>query len=299
MSCRRVGFDRRTYQATREVVKLVNEELARLDREATRAERAAERWEQIAARVDTQRAAHRAEDDESATALHKAEDETARVRAEIAEPLTTQATRDGGSYLAAVEGEAAARARLSTVGRFGRRKARAEQRAATENAQTLREQVSAEWGTTPTDLDRLPEWAARVAAKRAETDPRVTNAAQVIEAAAADREATLGRHKQERLALLASEYGAERVRRDHLGTRMVNPRRDARDARTRAATSRAEADELRGLPITDAARRIEVRRVEQEQARQRAAQRARQLHDPFERGLHRSGTRREGPTRSI
>ena len=43
-------------------VRLVTEELARLDHETERAEQAAERWEQIAARLDTQRAAHRAED---------------------------------------------------------------------------------------------------------------------------------------------------------------------------------------------------------------------------------------------
>ena len=45
-----------------------------LDREAERAQRVAERWEQIAARLDTQRAAHRAEDDENTAMLRKAED---------------------------------------------------------------------------------------------------------------------------------------------------------------------------------------------------------------------------------
>jgi hypothetical protein len=52
------------------------------------------------------------------------------------------------------------------------------------------------------------------------------------------------RHEQERMALLVSEYGAERVRRDQLGMRTTNPHRDARDTRARAATTRAEADEL-------------------------------------------------------
>ena len=55
-------------------VRLVTEELARLDHETERAEQAAERWEQIAARLDAQRAAHRIEDDESAAVLRKAEE---------------------------------------------------------------------------------------------------------------------------------------------------------------------------------------------------------------------------------
>lgn len=267
--------------------KLVTKEFARLDHEAERARRAAQRWERIAARLDTQRAAHRAED------------EATRVRAEVAVPLTDQAAHDGGTYLSAVEGEAAARSRLVTVGRFGRRKARAEHRIATERAQALRGQVSAEWGTTPSGPDRLPEWAVHVADKRAENDPRVTGAAHAIEDATADLKATLERHDQERLSLLVSEYGTERVRRDRLGMRMANPYPDARDARARAARSRAEANELRGLPITDAARRIEAKHAEQERIRQRAVEQAQQVQDPFEHNPHRSGPRRDGPTRSI
>lgn len=301
------GLDHATTQAVEAVrglvsdgpAKLVTAELVRLDQEAERARRQAERWEQIAARLDAQRTAHRAGDDKSTAVLRKAEDEAARVRAEVAGPLTAQAAHDGATYLSAVEGEDTARARLATVGRFGRRKARAEHRTATEHTQTLRGQVTTEWGTTPSGSDRLPEWAARVAAKRAETDPRVTDAAQTLEAATADRKATLGRHEQERLALLVSEYGAERARRDHLGMRIATPHRDARDARARAATTRAEADELRGLPITDAARRIEAKRADQEHARQRAAERARQVHDPFALDPYRHDPRREGPARGL
>ncbi len=301
------GLDHATAQAIEAVrglvadgpVKLVTEELARLDQEAERAQWQAERWEKIAARLDAQRDAHRAEDEQDTAAIQTAETTAAQVRAEVTGPLVRQAERDGGTYLGAVEGEATARARLTTVGRFGRRKARAEQRTATERAQRLRGQVSTEWGSPPSSLPRLPEWAAHVAAKRAETDPRVTDVTQTVETATTYRKATLLRHKQERLALLVSEYGAERVRRDQLGMRTVNPHRDARDSRARAATTRVDADELRGLPIVDAARRIEARRAEQEHARQRAAQRARQLHDPFERDAPRSDPGREGPTRGL
>ncbi len=301
------GLDHATAQAAEAVrgliadgpVGLVTEELQRLDHETERAERQAERWEQTAARLDAQRAAHRAEDDESTAALRKAEAAAEQIRAEVAGPLTVQAQHDGAGYLAAVEGEAAARARLATVGRFGRRKARTKHHGATEHARTLRGEVSREWGTTPANAERLPEWASNVAAKRAESDPRVADAAQTVEAVTADRDAMQERHKLERLGLLVSEYGAERVRRDHLGMRVVNPYRDARDARAKAAATRAEADELRGLPITDAAQRIEAKRTAQERARQRAAERARQLHDPFENDPHRHDPHREGPTRGL
>ncbi|MGP5055239.1 hypothetical protein ACTXJ3_09160 [Brachybacterium paraconglomeratum] len=81
--------------------------------------------------------------------------------------------------------------------------------------------------------------------------------------------------------------------------RITNPRRDARDARTRAAMLRAEADELRSLPVNEAARRIEDKQVEREDQHRRAAERARQLRDPFEHDPHRHDPRREGPTRGL
>ncbi|MGP5054684.1 MobF family relaxase [Brachybacterium paraconglomeratum] len=276
-------------------VRLVTEELARLDHEAERAQRAAERWEQIAARLDAQRATHQAEDDERTAVLSKAEEAAERIRAEVTQPLAVQAERDGAAYIAAVESEAGSSARLATVGRFGRRKARAEHRAATDQAQTRRVQVRESWGEPPRTSEALPEWAQRQAQRRAEQHHRVHDAACAVEAAQAERETLRERHTQEQRALLVSEYGPERVRRDHLGMRVTNPRRDARDSRTRAAMLRAEADELRSLPVNEAARRIEDKRAERETQQRRAAERARQLRDPFEHDPHRHDPRREGP----
>ena len=79
--------------------------------------------------------------------------------------------------------------------------------------------------------------------------------------------------------------------------RTVNPQRAARDAQARATLARAEADELRSLPINDA-ERIEAERVEKEQTRQRIAQRERQL-DPFERDTRRHDPGHDGPARSL
>lgn len=75
--------------------------------------------------------------------------------------------------------------------------------------------------------------------------------------------------------------------------------RDARDARAKAALTRAEADELRSLPIIDAAKRLDAKRAEQERLRQQAIERAQQLHDPFAHAPHHSGPHREGPTRGL
>ena len=302
------GLDHATQQAAEAVrgliadgpVRLVTDELARLDHEAERAERAAQRWEQIAARFDAQRSTHRAEDDESADVLRKAEDAAQQVRAEVTQPLTVQAKTDGAAYLDAVADEAAASGRLATAGRFGRRKARTEHEAATERTRSLRGQVSSEWGTAPANPDRLNEWAGQAATNRAETDPRVTEAVQIVEAATADRETMRRRHQQERTALVVSEYGAEHAQAARYGMRRTaNPRRQAHDAKNRVVLLRSEADELRALPISDAAHVIEAKQGERENQKRQAAERARQLHDPFQRGPRRADPSRDGPARGL
>ncbi len=302
------GLDHATLQAAEAVrgfvkngpIRRVTEELARLDQEAERTEQQAERWEQIAYRIDVQRAAHRAEDDESTAVLRQAESEAAQVRSEVARPLLTQAERDGAACLAAADAETTANARLAATGRFGRRMARAEHQCATEQARTVRVQVRDAWSSDPPRIpDALPEWAEKAAQSRAESDPRVITADRAVEAARAERKETQQRHQKERMALLVNEYGIDYARRNQLGMRTINPLRNAQDARIRAARSRAEADELRGLPVGDAVQRIEARRAEQEQTRRREAQRARQLGEPFEHEPYRNPPHREGPTRGM
>ena len=302
------GLDHATVQAVEAVrglitdgpVRLATEELARLDHESERAERQAEQWERIAARLDAQRHAHRAEAAESTAALLTARDEANQVRADVAAPLTVQAEHDGASYLVVIETEAAASARLATTGRFGRRKARAEHHAATEQAGAARAGLRATWDELPRTSESLPAWAAQVAAQRAESDPRVTDADRAVETAHAGHKATQRQHQQERLALLASELGADEARRDQFGMRLVHPHRNAQDARARVVQARAEADELRNLPAGDAAQRIETKRAEQEQARQDVAARARKLHNSFEHDPQRTnGPRHDGSTRSL
>lgn len=280
-------------------VKLVTNELARLDQEVERAQRQAERWEQIATRLDAQRGAHRAEDEHDNAAIQSAEDNAEQVRAEVTGPLVPQAESDGAAYLAAVEKEAAASARLAAAGRFGRSKARAEHQTAKEQTRTQRAQVRDGWGgELPRTRQMLPVWAVQTAARKAEDDLRVTDAVDAVETARSERKATQQRHRQERFTLLGTELGADEARRDQFGMRTVNPHRNVRDAQARVIQARAEADELRSLPVASAARRIEVRRAEQEQARQREAQRERQL-DPFEGDARHHDPGHDGPARSL
>ncbi len=302
------GLDHATTQAQEAVqglindgpVRLANEAVARLTAEAEQAEREAVRWTQTAERFDAQRAEHQAENDEAAAILRAAEADVAQARAEVAGPLTVQAEADGATYLAATQAETVATAKLAATGRFGRRKARAEQQEAAAHTRTVREQVRAAWrAEPPRTTEALPAWAAQQAERRAAANPRVIDAAQHVEAAKADRDETLQRHERERRALMVSEYGAERARRAHLGMRVPSPRRAARDAKSQAAMLRAEADELRMLPVNDAARQIETKRTERENQRQQMVKREPQISDPFEHDRHRSGPRREGPTRGL
>lgn len=101
------------------------------------------------------------------------------------------------------------------------------------------------------------------------------------------------------MALLVSEYGAERARANQLGIHAINPHRNALDARARAALIRAEADELRSLTAVDAAQLIGAKRAEQGQTKRQAAWRERQLYDPFERDPRRGRPGPEGPARGL
>ena len=97
------------------------------------------------------------------------------------------------------------------------------------------------------------------------------------------------------MTLLVSEFGPEHARRAEFGMGAVNPHRNADDARRRATLIRAEADELRSLPVNDAAQRIEVKRAEKEHTRQREGQ----LSKPFDHEPRRSKPKRDGPARGL
>jgi len=277
-------------------VSMVNAEIARLTREAGRAEAMAKKWEQVAARLDQQHATHQAEDDEQADVLRQAEEEVSRIHAEVTEPLITQAEHDGTTYLTAVESETVARTRLDKAGRFTRRKARTEHRTKSEHTQALRAQIRQTWGEPPRNTEALPEWATATAERHAANDPRMLAAARTLVAAQTEQAELKDRHDRERLALLAQELGADRVRRDPIRARFIHPEREARNAHTHATAARREAEELRALTPAEAAARIEAKR---EAVEQRAAERAQQLRDSLDRTSAHAEPNRNGPSLSL
>lgn len=200
----------------------------------------------------------------------------------------------------ASDAEIAATARVATVGRFGKRKARAEQRTAAEHANTVREQVRSVWGAEPPPTaEALPVWAARQAANLAERNPRVLDTTRAVETATSEAEALRKRQERERTELLVSEYGPTQALRVQNGMGAISPHRNARDAATRAAAARQEIEELRGLPVAEAAVQLDVQHAAAEEARRLTAERARRRRDPFDHDSGHTDPHRDGPSRSL
>ena len=276
-------------------VTLVNTEIARLDHEAEHAERQAEQWARIAQRLDAQATDHKAEADDSDTALRDAEEHAATVRAEVAGPLTVQAEADGRDYLDVVADEVAATERLHAGGRFGRRRARHGQETARQHAETVRDRLRSEWGSLPASPDMLTEWAAQAANGRAEHGPHVTDADKAVTEAKSARQNVTERQRRERLALLARLHGPENVRRDPIRYQLSEPHRETARWQAAADQARAEAARLRALPPDQAARQITTKRAEAETARQAEAERARRLRTGPEEPAAARDPRRDGP----
>ena len=276
--------------------KLVIKELARLELEAERAERAAAAWGRAAARLDRQTAEHTAEADESGTALQTAREHADLVRTQVTTSLTVAAEADGRDYLDAFDSEAQARERVARAGRLGRRRTDRDHRTAQSRTAAVRGRLHEEWGSTPRRRsDNLPEWAARAAARRAESVPDVIEAAKAVAAVQADRENISERQQRERLRLLADLYGPEQVRRDPARHQLLKPATQAAKAHTIAQQIRTEAAQLRTLSPAEAARLITRQRAAAEAARQ-AAEHTRQFRIPANEPDYGHSPDRDGPT---
>lgn len=103
-------------------------------------------------------------------------------------------------------------------------------------------------------------------------------------------------HDRERLALLAQELGAERVRRDPIRARFIRPEHEARNAHTQAAAAHKEAEKLRALTPREAATLIETKRAAAERAQQLANERAQRLHSTLDRTTTQMKPNRHGPS---
>lgn len=279
-------------------VKLVNTRIAQLIQDAEKAEHRAAWWERVGARLDQQYEHQQAEKEEQAAVIQSVTEAAVRVRAEVQEPLTVVAKKEGAEHLATLDQETVTLTKLNASGRFGRRAARKDHQAATTLAAKSRARVADRWGTTPDEADTLIGWASRAAERLAARDPRVIEAEQRAEAARVAGEEMGKRHRSERRALHANIFGAERVRRDPLRYEFTHADREAAKAHRTAATARQEAAALRGMPVQDAAARITAQREAAEQARLDREARARTLyasHDPLSESRRRTGPHNDVP----
>ena len=260
-------------------VKLVNDRIAQLIREAERAEQSASVWERLADHLAQQRAGQQGEKQESADALRSAEATATQAKTEAVSVLMPQAIADGETYLTALAREQETASRAATVGRLGRRKARQEHQAAKERTRARGATTRETWGSAPNQGASLEAWTATVVELRAESDPRVIDTAHTLAAVTAEHKALSKRQDREHMALITNHLGGERVRRDPVRARFIQPAREEQSARSTATAARDEAETLRTLPPEQAAERIEAQRAEAEIARELAADRARRLHD--------------------
>ncbi|EXJ51275.1 AAA family ATPase [Microbacterium sp. MRS-1] len=276
-------------------VKFVNTRIAQLDKKAAKAEKRAEWWERAGARLDMQDQRQQAEKDEQASIIQAATEYAAQVEADVLEPLQNAATADGFEHLAALDHEAEARTKLATTGRFGRRGARKEHQAAAKQADASRARMTARWGGSPLNLDDVAAWASGASERLTRRDPRVLDAEQTVSDAHTVAEAMDKRHRNERRALHADIYGAERVRRDPLRYEFTHPDQEEAKAARTANDARQEAERLRSMPVRDAAARIRAQRKAAEQARLAREARTRRVNAQA-RDHGRTGSDRNRPS---
>ncbi|SHI49259.1 hypothetical protein SAMN02745244_00466 [Tessaracoccus bendigoensis DSM 12906] len=157
-------------------VKIVNTEIAALTAQAEHAERRAALWEQAADTLAELREPQRYERDHAAGASDAATQQLERVRGEVAAPLTEQASAALAEWQAADTAQRAARDRLRTVGRFGKRRATKAHRTAQTLAHDAEQRLTSAWGEPPRWNEDNAAWVERVTRPRIDADPRVTEA---------------------------------------------------------------------------------------------------------------------------
>ena len=226
---------------------------------------------------------HRAEADEQQAILGAAEAEAERMRAEVVVPLIEQATADGTAYLAARRRVWEASDAQRAARGLGKRRAGRRPSEATDEHRTIETAGRSRWGRLPETPAGVEAWAASVARREADADPRVTETQEQAEEA---------RHEQQQLAVRQAQE-RQNLRRQLLGDRA--PSRTGAQAgrwRERAAVARRHLATIKALPPTEAAELIRTR-AEQEQAKREASERtlaerearSAQLHDLIRRPI--------------
>ena len=266
----------RAAEAVRELVedgpvRLVQTERARLTQLIERAEQHAALFEDAAVRFATQKQAHHVEAEEHAEHVAHAKELAEHTRHTVTAEVETRARADGQELVEA-------RAHLHTArdearaARFGRKRTTARNiNAAEESVEKIEQHVTQTWGTAPSLLRPLAEWAQTIATEHADAHPEVRAAEQALSDAEAGKQQTAQRQAVERDRLTVEVYGAEQARQMRGTFRIPNPRADAEHARKRAAEARDIIAELDARPVTEAAEWLTHRR-EQQRAEREALQ---------------------------
>lgn len=282
-------------------VKFVTAEIAALTKRAERAEQQAALWRKAADALTELHDQQRDERDYAQQASKTARRHVERVRAEVGAPLTEQASEALTEWQAADAMQQAARDRLSTVGRFGKRRATAEHDTAQRLAQNTERRLTIAWGAPPRWNENSASWVERVTRPRIDADPRVIEATKQQQAAANAVRKTLEPDPWPRLSAYARIFGTETVEKHRASYADARPHSIAENQARTAAQARAEIETLRALTPAEAVERIEQTHAV-EQARREAADRAlnerRRQYDPSRAHTRDDGPHHGGPTMS-
>ena len=251
-------------------VKLVNSEIKALTRRAERAEQQASLWRQAADALTELYDQEREERALARQASDTATQQLERARTEVAAPLTEQAQTALTEWQQADAIQQAARDRLSMVGRFGKRRARAEHDTAQTMAQNVERRLTTAWGAPPRWNENSASWAERVTRPRIDADPRVIEANEQRQAAAKTVRKTLEPNPWPRLRAYARIFGTETVEKHRASYADARPHNIAENQARTAAQARAEIAALRALTPAEAVERIEQTRAAEETKRETA-----------------------------
>lgn len=257
-------------------VRLVQTERARLTQVIERAEQHAALFEDATVRFAAQKQAQHVEAEEHAEHVTHAKNSAEHTRRTVTTEVETRARADGHELVEARAHLHAAREEARAA-RFGRKRTAARNiDTAKESVEKIEQRVTQTWGTAPSLLRPVTEWAQTIATEHADAHPEVRAAEQALSAAEAGKQQAAQRPAVERDRLAIEVYGAEQARQMRGTFRIPTPRTDAERARRRAAEARRVIAELDARPVAEAAewlsQRREQQRVEREalQARQEA-----------------------------
>lgn len=279
-------------------VRLVQTERARLTQLIERAEQHAALFEDAAVRFATQKQAQHVEAGEHAELVTRTKKTAEYTRHTVTAEVETRARTDGQELVQARTRLQAARDEARAA-RFGRKRTAARNiNTATESVEKIEQHVTQTWGTAPSLLRPLTEWAQTIAVGQADAHPEVRAAEQALSEAETAKQQMGQRQAVERDRLTVQVYGAEQARQMRGTFRIPNPRADAEHARKRAAEARRIIAELDARPVAEAAEWLTQRR-EQQRAEREALQARQEALARRSAGLTRTGPDQQRGTPGI